>query len=102
MARLSLQPSGPGDLRSGFGRFALPRLHPSALPVEVEVALIRDWRRLLPAAPIDDAADNDWKTDLAAQQVQFWMDKCEQYCRELRQVLRHQEDLQAQARDMYE
>ena len=30
------------------------------------------------------------------------MDKCEGYCRELRQVLRHQEDLQAQARDMYE
>src|SRR5260221_1669718 len=30
------------------------------------------------------------------------MDTCEGYCRELRQVLRHQEDLQAQARDMYE
>ena len=30
------------------------------------------------------------------------MDKCEGYCRGLRQVLRHQEDLQAQARDMYE
>jgi hypothetical protein len=30
------------------------------------------------------------------------MDKCERYCRELRQVLRYQEDLQAQARDMYE
>jgi hypothetical protein len=30
------------------------------------------------------------------------MDKCERYCRELRHVLRHQEDVQAQARDMYE
>jgi len=30
------------------------------------------------------------------------MDKCEEYCRELWQVLRRQEDLQAQARDMYE
>ena len=30
------------------------------------------------------------------------MDKCEGYCRELRQVLRYQEDLQTQARDMYE
>jgi hypothetical protein len=28
--------------------------------------------------------------------------KCEGYCRELRQVLRQQEDLEAQARDMYE
>ncbi len=30
------------------------------------------------------------------------LNKCEGYCRELRQVLRQQEDLQAQARDMYE
>ena len=30
------------------------------------------------------------------------MDKCEGYCRELRQVLRYQEDLQTQARDRYE
>ena len=30
------------------------------------------------------------------------LNKCEGYCCELRQVLRHQEDLQAQARDMYE
>ncbi len=28
--------------------------------------------------------------------------KCENYCRELRQVLRRQEDLEAQAREMYE
>ncbi len=30
------------------------------------------------------------------------LNKCEGYCRELRQVLRRQEDLEAQARDMYE
>jgi len=30
------------------------------------------------------------------------LSKCEGYCRELRQVLRQQEDLEAQARDMYE
>ncbi len=30
------------------------------------------------------------------------VDKCERYCRELRQVLRYQEDEEAQARDMYE
>ena len=30
------------------------------------------------------------------------LDKCEEYCREHRHVLRNQEDLQTQARDMYE
>jgi hypothetical protein len=30
------------------------------------------------------------------------LNKCEGYCRELRQVLRQQEELEAQARDMYE
>jgi hypothetical protein len=30
------------------------------------------------------------------------LDKCEGYCRDLRQVLRQQEDLEAQAREMYE
>jgi hypothetical protein len=33
---------------------------------------------------------------------QSQVNKCEGYCQELRQVLRQQEDLQAQARDMYE
>jgi hypothetical protein len=53
-------------------RFALPRPNPSDAPVEVEVALIRDWRKLLPAEAIDEAADNDWKTELVPHQVQFW------------------------------
>src|SRR5215470_1777685 len=33
---------------------------------------------------------------------QHILTKCEGYCRELRHVLRQQEDLEAQARDMYE
>src|SRR5205814_5073012 len=37
-----------------------------------------------------------------AQRRRSLIDKCERYCWALRQVLRHQEDLQAQARDMYE
>jgi hypothetical protein len=37
----------------------------------------------------------------AAQSLRI-LNKCEGYCRELRQVLRQQEDLEAQARDMYE
>ncbi len=53
-------------------RFALPRPNPADPPVEVEVALIRDWRKLLPAEPRDEAADHDWKTDLAPHQGQFW------------------------------
>jgi hypothetical protein len=42
------------------------------------------------------------KLEKNATRRQSQMDKCEEYCRELRQVLRRQEDLQAQARDMYE
>jgi hypothetical protein len=52
-------------------RFALKR--PDDAPaLEVEVALIRDWRKLLPVEPVAEAADNDWKTDLIAQQQHFW------------------------------
>ena len=54
-------------------RFALPRPNPLDPPVEVEVALIRDWRKLLPAGVASEAADDkDWKADLAPQQAQFW------------------------------
>ncbi len=53
-------------------RFTLSRPNPADPPVEVEVALIRDWRKLLPAEPVTEAADNDWKTDLAPHQAQFW------------------------------
>ncbi len=54
-------------------RFALPRPNPLDPPVEVEVALIRDWRKLLPAEVASEAADDkDWKADLAPHQAQFW------------------------------
>jgi hypothetical protein len=53
-------------------RFALPRPNPADPPVEVEVALIRDWRKLLPAEPVSEATAGDWKTDLAPHQAQFW------------------------------
>jgi hypothetical protein len=44
------------------------------------------------------------KTNLEKNAVrrQRILDKCEGYCRELRQVLRQHEDLEVQARDMYE
>jgi hypothetical protein len=53
-------------------RFALPRPNRADPAVEVEVALIRDWRKLLPAEPEASAAENDWQRDLTAQQAQFW------------------------------
>ena len=53
-------------------RFALPRPNLSDPPLEVEVALIRAWRKVLPTEPVDEAADNDWKADLAPHQAQFW------------------------------
>jgi hypothetical protein len=42
------------------------------------------------------------KLERNAVRRQRVIDKCEGYCRELRQALRHEEDLQTQARDMYE
>jgi transposase len=54
-------------------RFRWPRPNPLDPPVEVEVALIRDWRKLLPTeGPSETADDHDWKADLAPHQVQFW------------------------------
>jgi len=40
--------------------------------VEVEGALIRDWRKLLPVEPEVEAAENDWRRDLPSQQTQYW------------------------------
>lgn len=42
------------------------------------------------------------KLEKNAVRRQQLLTKCEGYCRDLRQVLRHQEDLKAQAREMYE
>jgi len=53
-------------------RFVLPRPSPADPPVEVEVALIRDWRRLYPVECASETSDDDWKADLAGTQGQFW------------------------------
>lgn len=43
-------------------RFALQRPDPADPALEVEVALIRDWRKLVPVEVSD--ADDDWSADL--------------------------------------
>ena len=53
-------------------RFTLPRPNPLDPPVEVEVALIRDWRKLVPVEWVGAAADEDWRADLAPHQADFW------------------------------
>ncbi len=53
-------------------RFSLRRPNPLDPSVEVEVALIRDWRKLLPVQLTGETADDDWKADLAPHQAQFW------------------------------
>src|SRR5258706_12961289 len=54
-------------------RFALPRPNPLDPPVQVEVALIRDWRKLLVVEQAGEAvAAQDWQADLAPQHQRFW------------------------------
>jgi hypothetical protein len=54
-------------------RFALKRPDDTLPPLQVEVALIRDWRKLLVVEQADEAADvRDWQADLAPQQQRFW------------------------------
>ncbi len=53
-------------------RFTLPRPDPLDPPVEVEVALIRDWRKLVPTEVVSASADADWRADLAPEQMDFW------------------------------
>jgi hypothetical protein len=52
-------------------RFALQRPDPADPAVEVEVALIRDWRKLVPVEVIG-AAEDDWSADLPEGQRAFW------------------------------
>ena len=52
-------------------RFALRRPDQSDPPLEVEVALIRDWRKLL---VVEGAAPQDWQADLTSQPLRFWED----------------------------
>src|SRR5947208_1145702 len=54
-------------------RFALKRPTEGASPLEVEVALIRDWRKLLVVEEAGEATNvQDWQADLAPQQHCFW------------------------------
>ena len=54
-------------------RFALKRPDDVLPPLEVEVALIRDWRKLLVVEQADEAgAVQDWQADLAPQHQRFW------------------------------
>jgi hypothetical protein len=54
-------------------RFALRRPDQSDPPVEVEVGLIRDWRRLLVVEGATEGADiQDWQADLTSQPLRFW------------------------------
>jgi hypothetical protein len=50
-------------------RFVLKRPDDALPPLEVEVALIRDWRKLL---VVEQADDQDWQADLAPQHQRFW------------------------------
>jgi hypothetical protein len=52
-------------------RFALKRPDDANPAVEVEVALIRDWRKL---QPVEGADDSDWQADLPEHQSSFWAD----------------------------
>jgi hypothetical protein len=52
-------------------RFALKRPDDATPPLEVEVALIRDWRKLL---VVEQTDVQDWQADLAPQQQRFWED----------------------------
>ena len=36
------------------------------------MALIRDWRKLLPVELVSATADEDWRADLAQEQMDFW------------------------------
>ncbi len=54
-------------------RFTLKRPDDALPPLEVEVALIRDWRKLLVVEQADEAADDrDWQADLAPEDQRFW------------------------------
>jgi hypothetical protein len=54
-------------------RFTLRRPDPSDPPVEVEVGLIRDWRKLLAVEAATEGANlQDWQADLTAEPLRFW------------------------------
>jgi hypothetical protein len=54
-------------------RFTLSRPDPADPEVTVEVALIRDWRKLLPVEGSGEATDDrNWLADLNGEQTHFW------------------------------
>src|SRR6266487_1436943 len=54
-------------------RFALKRAGNAPPPLEVEVALIRDWRKLQVVEGTGEATDvQDWQADLAPKPQHFW------------------------------
>lgn len=54
-------------------RFALRRPDDADPEVSVEVALIRDWRKLVPVEGVGEAADDSaWQADLPDHQKSFW------------------------------
>jgi hypothetical protein len=56
-------------------RFALKRPGDADPAVSVEVALIRDWRKLQPVEGVGEGADDsDWQADLPEHQRSFWAD----------------------------
>jgi hypothetical protein len=54
-------------------RFTLSRPDSADPTIEVEVALIRDWRKLLPVEESGEATDDrNWLADLRDEQTHFW------------------------------
>jgi len=65
--------SGQMICEGAAARFALKRPDDTLPPLQVEVALIRDWRKLLVVEQAAEAADiQDWQADLAPQHQRFW------------------------------
>jgi hypothetical protein len=56
-------------------RFTLRRSKHPEQPLQVNVALIRDWRKEQPAACVNEAGDEqDWRDDLTTDQTPCWED----------------------------
>jgi hypothetical protein len=54
-------------------RFNVKRANDALPPLEVEVALIRDWRKMIVSEGMSEATnDQDWQADLSPQQQHFW------------------------------
>jgi hypothetical protein len=54
-------------------RFTLKRQDQASPAVEVEVALIRDWRKMLPVEEAKETVETgDWQADLIDHQRHFW------------------------------